>query len=77
LLARKDQLQLIANIIYNIKEDVMLNQLTDYELVGLRGGYNLSDGHAYHDINENFPDFPLKLLDIWKDSESTRVNLVS
>ncbi|MFG5864535.1 aminotransferase class I/II-fold pyridoxal phosphate-dependent enzyme [Metapseudomonas sp. CR1201] len=53
----------------------MLNQLTDYELVGLRGGYNLSDGHAYHDINESFPDFPLALLDIWKDSESTRVNL--
>lgn len=52
----------------------MLNQLTDYELIGLRGDYNLSDGHAYHDINESFPDFPLTLLDIWRDSESTKVN---
>ncbi len=53
----------------------MLNQLTDYELVGLRGGHNLSDGHAYHDINESFPGFPLYLPDIWKDSESTKVNV--
>jgi len=53
----------------------MLNQLTDYEILGLRGGHNLSDGHAYHDIHESFPGFPSQLQDIWQESESTKVNI--
>lgn len=39
----------------------MLQQLTDYEPLGIKGHYNLSDGHAYNDINEIFPGFPNQL----------------
>ena len=53
----------------------MFQQLTDYELLGMKGHYNLSDGHAYHDINEIFPDFPTQLSEIWRDSELTKVNI--
>lgn len=53
----------------------MLQQLTDFELIGLQGGYNLSDGHAYHDINESFPGFPSQLPEIWRDSEMTKVHI--
>ncbi len=53
----------------------MLRQLTDYELLGIKGHYNLSDGHAYHDINEIFPGFPAQLPEIWRDSELTKVNI--
>ncbi|MBX9757064.1 MAG: aminotransferase class I/II-fold pyridoxal phosphate-dependent enzyme [Pseudomonadaceae bacterium] len=53
----------------------MLQQLTDYELVGLQGDFNLSDGHAYHDINDSFPSFPSRLSEIWRDSELTKVNI--
>ena len=53
----------------------MLQQLTDYELLGIKGHYNLSDGHAYHDINETFPGFPNQLSEVWRDSELTKVNI--
>jgi aspartate/methionine/tyrosine aminotransferase len=55
----------------------MRNQLTEYELAGLNGGYNLSDGHAYHDINESFPSFPQLLPNIWKESEATQINVAA
>ena len=53
----------------------MPQQLTDYELLGIKGHYNLSDGHAYHDINEIHPGFPNQLPEIWRDSELTKVNI--
>ena len=53
----------------------MLQQLTDYELLGIKGHYNLSDGHAYNDINETFPGFPNQLSEIWRDSEQTKINI--
>jgi len=51
----------------------MVNQLTEYELEGIRGGYNLADGHAYHSLNEMLPEYDIPLKEIWNESQKTKI----
>lgn len=51
-----------------------MKHLTDFEIAGLEADLNLSDGHAYHSLEEIFPGVTRKLPEIWEVSENTRVS---
>ena len=51
----------------------MLNSLTKYEYKGMNGNVNFADGHAYHNLPNEYDEITCNLEDIWLLSNQLNV----